>query len=170
MIFIYYYIPRQNLHSDDQHYGGGSKSLRGSILLMLLYFNIDIHCKIFLFLWRCAGTFFGNLMVFFYILFCDSIYFLHSYYCCVIVEFLLPFSCLNEISVPTSLSICVLRAWCPIRMEPIKYYLFFIELWKQGHQMYQFIGEGGVIIMCASICICANVYMVLYIPCPSILR
>lgn len=96
----------------------------------------------------------------FYILFCDSIYFLHSYYCCVIVEFLLPFSCLNEISVPTSLSICVLRAWCPIRMEPIKYYLFFIELWKQGHQMYQFIGEGGVIIMCASICICANVYMV----------
>lgn len=46
----------------------------------------------------------------FYILFCDSIYFLHSYYCCVIVEFLLPFSCLNEISVPTSLSICVLRA------------------------------------------------------------
>lgn len=32
----------------------------------------------------------------FYILFCDSIYFLHSYYCCVIVEFLLPFSCLNE--------------------------------------------------------------------------
>lgn len=66
MISIYY-IPRQNLHSDDQHYGGGSKSLRGSILLMLLYFNIDIHvhCKIFLFLWRCAGTFFGNLMVFF---------------------------------------------------------------------------------------------------------
>lgn len=65
MIFIYYYIPRQNLHSDDQHYGGGSKSLRGSILLMLLYFNIDIHCKIFLFLLRCAGIFFGNLMVFF---------------------------------------------------------------------------------------------------------
>lgn len=109
MIFIYY-IPRQNLHSDDQHYGGGSKSLRGSILLMLLYFNIDIHCKIFLFLWRCAGIFFGEPHGVFYILFCDSIYFLHSYYCCVIVEFLLPFSCLNEISVPTSLSICVLRA------------------------------------------------------------
>lgn len=134
-------------------------------ILILIY-----TVKYFYFYGDVLEFFSGTSWCFFYILFCDSIYFLHSYYCCVIVEFLLPFSCLNEISVPTSLSICVLRAWCPIRMEPIKYYLFFIELWKQGHQMYQFIGEGGVIIMCASICICANVYMVLYIPCPSILR
>lgn len=64
---------------------------------------------------------------------------------------------------PTSLSICVLWAWCPFRMEPIKCYLFFIELWKQGHQMYQCI--GGVYYN-VWIFVYMSVYAILYIPCP----
>lgn len=74
-----------------------------------------------------------------------SIHFLHSYYCCVIVEFLLPFSCLNEISVPTSLSICVLQVWCPIRMEPIKYYFiicFLLSSENKGTRCINLLGRG----------------------------